>query len=187
MLKTKFEAVRVGDPMNPNNQMGPLISAGQLEKVLDYIEIGIQEGATLVCGGKRLTGEQYDNGFFMSPALFADVTNDMRIAREEIFGPVLCVIKFSTEEEAIQIANDSDYGLGAAVWTKDISKALRVGREIQAGTVWINDYLTSTPGNLFGGYKKSGIGREIQKMALQYYTNVKNLCICPDESVPSLF
>jgi len=186
-LKEKFESVIVGDPLDPSNQMGPLISEDQLDKVLNYVEIGKQEGAKLICGGYRLTGEKYDKGFFMAPTIFADVNNDMRIAREEIFGPVLSVIKFSTEEEAVRIANDSDYGLGAAVWTKDISRALRVGRELQAGTVWVNDYLTSTPGNLFGGYKKSGIGREIQKMALQYYTNAKNLCICPDESVPSLF
>jgi len=186
-LKMKFETVKVGDPLDPSNQMGPLINEEQLDKVLHYIEIGKQEGAKLLCGGYRLTDEQHDKGFYMAPAIFADVKNDMRIAREEIFGPVLSVIKFSTEEEAIQIANDSDYGLGAAVWTKDISRALRVGRALQAGTVWVNDYLTSTPGNLFGGYKKSGIGREIQKMALQYYTNAKNLCICPDETVPALF
>jgi acyl-CoA reductase-like NAD-dependent aldehyde dehydrogenase len=141
----------------------------------------------LVCGGAQLTGEGYDKGFFVAPTIFADVKNSMRIAQEEIFGPVLSVIKFSTEEEAIQIANDSDYGLGAALWTQNFSRAFRVGRALQAGTVWVNDYLTSTPGNPFGGYKKSGIGREIHKMALNYYTNVKNLCFCPDEGVPPLF
>ena len=186
-LKAKFEALRVGDPTDPSSQMGPLVSEEQMNKVLQYIEIGQKEGARLVCGGKRLTGPEYDKGWFVAPTIFADVKNSMCIAQEEIFGPVLAVIKFSTEEEAIQIANDSEYGLGAAVWTRDLPRAFRVGRALQAGTVWVNDYLTSTPGNPFGGYKKSGIGREIHKMALNYYTNVKNLCICPDESVPPLF
>lgn len=186
-LKEKFETLRVGDPMDPVSQMGPLVSEEQMKKVLEYIEIGKAEGARLVYGGKRLTGTAYNNGWFVAPTIFADVKNDMRIAKEEIFGPVLSVIKFSTEEEAIAIANDSEYGLGAAVWTRDLPRAFRVGRALQAGTVWVNDYLTSTPGNPFGGYKKSGIGREIHKMALNYYSNVKNLCFCPDESVPALF
>ena len=186
-LKAKFEALRVGDPTDPSSQMGPLVSEEQMNKVLQYIELGQKEGARLVCGGKRLTGPEYDKGWFVAPTIFADVKNSMCIAQEEIFGPVLTVIKFSSEEEAIQIANDTEYGLGAAVWTRDLPRAFRVGRALQAGTVWVNDYLTSTPGNPFGGYKKSGIGREIHKMALNYYTNVKNLCICPDESVPPLF
>lgn len=186
-LKEKFESLRVGDPTDPNMQIGPLVSQDQMEKVLHYIDIGQKEGARLVCGGKRLTGGDYDKGFFVAPTIFADVKNSMCIAQEEIFGPVLSVIRFSTEEEAIQIANDSDYGLGAALWTRDLPRAFRVGRALQAGTVWVNDYLTSTPGNAFGGYKKSGIGREIHKMALNYYTNVKNLCFCPDEGVPPLF
>jgi acyl-CoA reductase-like NAD-dependent aldehyde dehydrogenase len=186
-LKAKFEALRVGDPTDPATQIGPLVSRAQMERVLGYIEAGKEEGARLVCGGAQLTGEGYDKGFFVAPTIFADVKNSMRIAQEEIFGPVLSVIKFSTEEEAVQIANDSDYGLGAALWTQNFSRAFRVGRALQAGTVWVNDYLTSTPGNPFGGYKKSGIGREIHKMALNYYTNVKNLCFCPDEGVPPLF
>lgn len=186
-LKEKFEALHVGDPLDPNMQIGPLVSQEQMDTVIRYIECGQEEGARLVCGGCRLTGGAYDKGFYVAPTIFADVDNSMRIAREEIFGPVLSVIKFSTEEEAVQIANDSDYGLGAALWTRDLSRAFRVGRALQAGTVWVNDYLTSTPGNPFGGYKKSGIGREIHKMALNYYTNVKNLCFCPDEGVPPLF
>ena len=185
-LVAKFEGLRVGSPLDPEMQVGPVISEAQMNKVLNYIEIGKNEGAKLLCGGYRLTGGEYDNGWYIQPTIF-EATNDMCIAREEIFGPVLTVIRFKTEEEAVAIANDSDYGLGAALWTRDMSRSIRVGRALAAGTVWVNDYLTSTPGNPFGGYKKSGIGREIHKIALSYYTNVKNLCFCPDESVPPLF
>ncbi|MBB5265557.1 acyl-CoA reductase-like NAD-dependent aldehyde dehydrogenase [Catenibacillus scindens] len=187
MIVKKFEALSVGDPMNPANQIGPMIDEKQMNKVLEYIEIGKQEGARLMCGGTRVTSDGRDKGFFVAPTIFADVDNNMRIAREEIFGPVLCVMKFKDEEEAIHIANDSEYGLGAGVWTRNLPKAFRVGKALQAGTVWVNDYLTSTPGNPFGGYKRSGIGREIHKMALDNYSNVKNLCICPDENVPEFF
>lgn len=187
MLVKKFEALKVGDPLDMSNQIGPMIDEKQMNRVLEYIEIGKQEGARLMCGGSRVMTDGLDKGFFVAPTIFADVDNNMRIAREEIFGPVLCVIKFKDEEEAIRIANDSEYGLGAGVWTKNLPKAFRVGRALQAGTVWVNDYLTSTPGNPFGGYKRSGIGREIHKMALDNYSNVKNLCLCPDENVPEFF
>ncbi len=186
-LCKKFEALRVGDPTDPSMQIGPMINEKQMNRVLDYIEIGKAEGARLVCGGYRVTGEGREKGYFIAPTIFADVKNSMRIAKEEIFGPVLSVIKFKDEEEAINIANDSDYGLGAGVWTSNLSRALRVGRGLEAGTVWVNDYLTSTPGNPFGGYKQSGIGREIHKMALDNYTNIKNLYLCPDEDIPELF
>lgn len=186
-LKEKFESLTVGDPTDPENKLGPLIDEGQLKKVLEYVEIGKNEGARLVCGGNRIISKGRDKGFYVEPTIFADVNNSMRIAQEEIFGPVLSVIPFEDEEDAIRIANDSKYGLGAGVWTKDLSRAIRVGRAIEAGTVWVNDYLTSTPGNPFGGYKNSGIGREIHKMALDNYTNIKNLCLCPDEAVPELF
>lgn len=186
-LKEKFESITVGDPTNYESQMGPAVNEGHMKTVLEYIEIGKSEGARLVCGGKRLTGGAYDKGFFIAPTIFADVDNSMRIAREEIFGPVLTVLKFSTEEEVIEMANDSEFGLGAGVWTTNLSRAMRVSRELQAGTVWVNDYLTSTPGNPFGGYKKSGIGREVHKLAMQYYTNVKNICFCGDEAIPPIF
>ena len=186
-LKEKFESITVGDPTKFETQMGPAVNEGQMKSVLDYVEIGKSEGARLVCGGNRLTGGGYDKGYFIAPTIFADVNNSMRIAREEIFGPVLTVLKFKTEEEVIEMANDSDYGLGAGVWTTNLSRAMRVSRALEAGTVWVNDYLTSTPGNPFGGYKKSGIGREIHKLAMQYYTNVKNICFCADERVPPIF
>lgn len=187
MLVKKFEALKVGDPTDPSNQIGPMIDEKQMNRVLEYIRIGKEEGARLVCGGERVVGEGREKGYFVAPTIFADVQNDMCIAKEEIFGPVLCVLKFKDEEEAIRIANNSEYGLGAGVWTKDLSRAFRVGRALEAGTVWVNDYLTSTPGNPFGGYKKSGIGREIHKMALDNYSNIKNLCMCPDEDVPEFF
>lgn len=186
-LCEKFQALKVGDPMDPSNQIGPMIDEKQLNKVLEYINIGKKEGARLVCGGSRITSEGRDRGYFISPTIFADVDNSMCIAKEEIFGPVLAVIKFKDEEEAVRIANDSEYGLGAGIWTSNLSRAIRVGRQIEAGTVWVNDYLTSTPGNPFGGYKRSGIGREIHKMALDNYSNIKNLSLCPDETVPQLF
>lgn len=186
-LKEKFEAITIGDPTKYETQMGPAVNEGQMKSVLEYIEIGKNEGARLVCGGNRVTGGDYDKGFFIAPTIFADVDNSMRIAREEIFGPVLTVLKFSTEEEVIAMANDSEYGLGAGVWTSNLSRAMRVSRALEAGTVWVNDYLTSTPGNPFGGYKKSGIGREVHKLAMQYYTNVKNICFCGDEGVPPIF
>ena len=182
-----FKGIRIGDPQDPEIQMGPIVDDRQLNSVLRYIECGKAEGARLLCGGVRLTEGAYSKGNFVTPTIFADVKPDMRIAREEIFGPVLCISRFETEEEALQLANDSEYGLGGAVWTQDFSRALRVSRSIQAGTVWINDYLDSSPGNPFGGYKNSGLGREIHKMALDQYSNVKNIVLNPDTSVPSLF
>ncbi len=186
ILKEKFEAIRVGNPADPATQMGPLISETQMNKVLSYIDLGIAEGAVLVCGGKRLTGNGLDRGWFLSPTIF-ESENYMRIAQEEIFGPVLTLIRFHSEEDAIQLANDSEYGLGGSVWTQDISRAIRVSRRIQAGTVWINDYLASPPGSAFGGFKKSGIGREIHKMAIEQYSNIKTINICSDTTVPPLY
>lgn len=186
-LKQKFETVKVGDPMLEGVQMGPITEEGQMHTILEYIEEGQKEGATLVCGGKRLTGPEYDDGFFVEPTIFADVTNDMRIAQEEIFGPVLVVMKFKDEEEAIKMANDSEFGLAAGVWSNDIGRIMRVSKALQAGLVWVNDYLSSNPGASFGGYKKSGIGREVHKVALDHYTNLKNTCISIDKGFPPAF
>lgn len=186
MLKEKYEGFRVGNPLDPTVQMGPVMDQKQMEKVLNYIEIGKEEGARLVCGGCRLTGPEYDKGFFVAPTIF-EAENHMRVAREEIFGPVQCVLKFHTEEEALAIANDSCYGLGAAVWTKDLYRAIRFGRGLQAGTVWVNDYLDCSAGKPFGGYKKSGLGREINKMALDYYSQVKNICVADSDAIPAIF
>lgn len=187
MLKEKFERVRVGDPLDPANQMGPVTEEKQMKKILDYIASGKEEGATLVCGGYRVTDNGCADGYFIAPTIFGDVKPGMRIEQEEIFGPVICVIKFHDEDEAIAIANGTQYGLGGAVWTKDIYRALRFCREYQAGIIWVNDYLDCGPGQPFGGFKNSGIGREVNQMALENYTQVKNICIATDQSVPAMW
>lgn len=187
MLKEKFEGAVIGDPMDPKTQIGPVTTEAHMKNVLNYIETGKKEGAALVCGGSRYTENGCADGYFIKPTIFGGVKNTMTIAREEIFGPVLCVMKFKDEADALQQANDSEYGLGAAVWTENIHRALRVSRELEAGTVWINDYLDCGAGNPFGGYKSSGIGREVNQMALDYYSQVKNICIGADESVPAVW
>ena len=146
-----------------------------METVLSYIESGIEEGARLVCGGKRASGPGLDNGYYIEPTIFADVTNDMKIAREEIFGPVLSVIRYSTEEEAIAIANDTIYGLSGGVWGQDLVKANQIASKIKAGTIWINDWHMFRNDAPFGGYKQSGIGRELGTNVLDEYTEVKHI------------
>jgi aldehyde dehydrogenase (NAD+) len=187
MLKEKFDGAVVGNPTDPKTQVGPVIDENQMNKVLGYIEAGKKSGATLVSGGYRVMKNGCDKGFFVAPTIFGDVDNACSIAQEEIFGPVLCVLKFRTEEEAVRIANDCVYGLGSAVWTKDINRAIRVSRAMQAGTVWVNDYLDSSPGNPFGGYKNSGFGREVHKLALDHYSQVKNICVADTDFVPPVW
>ncbi|BCJ88551.1 aldehyde dehydrogenase family protein [Effusibacillus dendaii] len=174
-LAEAAKSIRLGNPLDPATGMGPVVSKQQLDTVLGYIEAGIQEGARLVCGGNRAVGAGLDNGYFVEPTIFADVTNDMKIAKEEIFGPVLSVIRYSTVEEAIQIANDTIYGLASGVWTSDANKALQIARELKAGTVWINDWHMFRSDAPFGGYKQSGFGRELGRHALDEYTQVKHV------------
>ena len=165
-----------GDPMDPKTRLGAISSKKQLENDLRYIEIAKKEGATLVAGGSRAdigTGK----GYFLQPTVFAGVTPEMTIAREEIFGPVLAAIEFADVEEAIARANNSNYGLAAAVWTRDIKKAHYVARKLQAGTVWINTYNVYDTAAPFGGYKQSGFGREMSMHALEHYTQVKTVWV----------
>jgi aldehyde dehydrogenase (NAD+) len=165
-----------GDPMDPKTRLGAVASKRQLETDLRYIDVAKQEGATLVAGGGRAdigTGK----GFFLQPTVFAGVRPEMTIAREEIFGPVLAAIEFADVDEAIARANDSSYGLAAAVWTKDIKKAHYVARKLQAGTVWVNTYNVYDTAAPFGGYKQSGFGREMSVHALEHYTQVKSVWV----------
>ena len=182
-----FSKVKVGLPWEEDTMMGSQINELQLQKILSYVKIGQQEGARLVYGGKRLTENGLDKGAFMQPTILADVDNKMRVAQEEIFGPVACFLKFKDEEEVIRLANESEYGLGGAVWTKDINRALRVAKGIETGRMWVNDY-NNLPAHVpFGGYKKSGIGRETHLMILDHYTQKKSIMISMTEERAGLY
>ena len=172
-LVEKFKRIKVGDPLDPNTQMGCQINKKQADKILDYVKIGVEEGAKIAVGGKRHSAGEA----FVEPTLLVDVRNDMRVAQEEIFGPVGVVIKFKDQDELVRMANDSLYGLGGAVFTRDIAKALTVARLLETGRVWVNTYNQIHAGAPFGGYKESGIGRETHKMILEHYTQTKNIYI----------
>ncbi len=181
-----FNSVNVGDPLDPNTQMGAQVDQGQLRKIMSYVNLAKEEGATIACGGEPYTDGACANGSFMKPTLIVNATNDMRVAQEEIFGPVAVVIKFKTEEEVIAMANDSVYGLGGAVWTRDINRAIRVARGVETGRMWVNTYNQIPSGAPFGGYKQSGSGRETHKFILEHYTQQKNIMINLNET-PSGF
>lgn len=161
----------VGDPFDPRTELGPLVDQSQFDKVMGYIESGRSDGATLACGGDRIG----DRGYFLRPTVFADVRDEMKIAREEIFGPVMSILPFQGVEEAVTRANGTPFGLAAAVWTRDIKKALAVSNGVRAGTVWINCYNVLDTRAPFGGFKQSGIGRELGEYGLQQYTQVKSV------------
>jgi aldehyde dehydrogenase (NAD+) len=163
--------VNYGNPFDPEVTSSPLINTRQLDRVLSYVSTGVSEGATLVCGGERAGGDLAE-GNFVTPALFTGVSNDMAIARDEIFGPVLTVIPFTSEEEAVRIANDTAYGLSATIWTSDIKRGMRLTRELRVGTVGINGYQVE-PNWPFGGFQQSGLGREGGRAAIESYTELK--------------
>ena len=169
--------LKVGNGVDPETQVGPLVSSEQLDRVTDYLSIGRQEGAKRLSGGERLTDGDYQKGYFVPPTVFADVRDDMRIAQEEIFGPVISAIPFTDIDEVIQRGNATTFGLGSGVWTRDVSKAHRLAKAIRAGSVWVNCYQAMDPAVPFGGYKMSGYGRESGKQHLEEYLNVKAVWI----------
>lgn len=182
----RVEAIQLGHPLDPNTMMGAQASQDQYEKILNYIEIGLEEGAELLTGGKAAYNEGLAGGYYIQPTVFKG-HNKMRIFQEEIFGPVVCITTFKDEAEAIQIANDTLYGLGSGVWTRDTHQAYQVARSIQAGRVWVNCYHAYPAHAPFGGYKKSGIGRETHKMMLNHYRQTKNMLISYDKNKLGFF
>jgi len=168
---------RMGNPMSPTTQVGPVTTPPQFKKVLGYIDIARQEGARLLLGGERGSGPECGSGWFVQPTIFGDVQNRMRIAQEEVFGPVLSILRFEDEAEAVATANDVRFGLAAAVWTSDIARALRMSERLQAGTVWVNTYRAVSFMAPFGGYKDSGLGRENGVDAIRAYLQVKTVWI----------
>ncbi len=178
----KVPRIKLGHGLTPGVKMGPVVSQAHREKIECYIKIGIDEGAKLVCGGRRPEGQEFAKGSFIEPTIFDDVKPTMRIAREEIFGPVLAVIPFDTEQEAIAIANDSEYGLAAGVWTTQVTKAVRVVRELRAGITWVNTYHPTFNEMPWGGYKQSGTGRELGLYGIEGYMETKQVNINLDEA-----
>ena len=177
-FKEKSSRVRVGDPMDKNTQMGPQVSEEQLNRIKGYVDIAKEEGAQVLTGGcpPQLEGD-FQKGYFFQPTIFGDVTNSMRVAQEEIFGPVVSVITFEDEEDLIKQANEIVYGLSAGIWTQDITRAHRFAKAVKAGTVWINTFNMFNAASPFGGYKQSGYGREMGKHALEMYTQVKSVWV----------
>lgn len=171
----RVQGMRIGDPMDPETTVGPVVSQRQMERVLGYIDIGRAAGARLAVGGRRADAGDLARGFYVEPTIFTDVTNDMRIAREEIFGPVLCVLKYDDIDEAVKIANDSDFGLAAGVWSTDDEKARKVALRLRAGWVWVNEWHVLAVSAPFGGYNQSGLGREFGEEGLDAYTEVKTI------------
>ena len=167
----------VGDPANDKTEMGSLVSQRQRERVSGYVEVGIDEGAQLIYGGEAPTGDPFDAGAYWMPTIFDACRTDMRIVREEIFGPVVAIIPFQDEADAIRLANDTPYGLSGSIWSRDIGKALRVAKGVRAGVLSVNSNASVHTEAPFGGYKMSGVGRELGMHALELYTEVKNVFV----------
>jgi acyl-CoA reductase-like NAD-dependent aldehyde dehydrogenase len=181
-LVRRTNALRVGDPRDERTQVGPLVSARQRAIVERYVEIGLGEGATLAAGGRRPEGAGFDRGCYFLPTVFTNATPSMRIAQEEIFGPVVCVMPFEGEDEAIRIANGTQYGLAASVWTHDLARAHRVAHALECGVTWINDHHRIDPASPWGGFKMSGIGRENGLVAYEAYTQIRNVIVNLDDA-----
>jgi aldehyde dehydrogenase (NAD+) len=177
--------LRVGQPLSWETDLGPLVSQAQLERVERYVKVAREDGATLACGGHRLADDGLRGGFFYAPTVFTGVRNDMRIAQEEIFGPVLSVIKYSSVDEAIRIANDSVYGLAGAIWSRDVPRATNIARKIRTGMLWINDYHVLDTSAPYGGYKHSGIGKELGLEGCLEYFQSKTVWIDQGRSLKS--
>jgi len=171
------KGLRVGDPLDPQTQLGPVVSAEQMDRVATYLSLGREQGATVLAGGARMTDGALSRGYFVAPTVFAGVRDDMRIAREEIFGPVLSALPFDGIDDAIARANDSEYGLGSGVWSRNVSTVHRVARGLRTGTVWANCYQAMDPAVPFGGYKMSGFGRESGAEHMQEYLQTKAVLI----------
>ncbi|MGX5789615.1 aldehyde dehydrogenase family protein [Staphylococcus equorum] len=186
-LKEAFSNIKVGDPLDEHTQMGSQTSQEQMEKIQSYITYAEQSNAEILTGGKRITNDGLDSGYFLEPTLIAVKDNADKLAQEEIFGPVLTIIKVKDDEEAIKIANDSEYGLAGGVFSQDITRALNIAKAVKTGRIWINTYNQVPEGAPFGGYKKSGIGRETYKEALSNYQQVKNIFIDTSNELKGLY
>ncbi|MBO0321874.1 aldehyde dehydrogenase [Muricauda sp. CAU 1633] len=182
----RTNAIKLGHPLDPDTMMGAQASNDQYEKILNYIQIGKEEGCKVLAGGEAAYNEGLEGGYYIKPTIL-EGNNKMRVFQEEIFGPVVCVTTFKDEAEALEIANDTLYGLGAGVWTRDMHQAYKISRQIQAGRVWVNCYHTYPAHAPFGGYKKSGIGRETHKMMLNHYRQTKNMLISYDKKAMGFF
>jgi len=177
-FKEKAEKIKVGDPMDKGTMMGPQVSEEQLSKIKSYVGIARDEGATVFAGGESpQLDPQFENGYFFQPTIFSEVKNSMRVAQEEIFGPVTSVITFDNDDDLIRQANETIYGLSAGIWTKDITRAHRFAKAVKAGVIWINTYNMFNAASPFGGYKQSGYGREMGRHALELYTQVKSVWV----------
>ena len=180
----KVKMIGIGDPQNPSTQMGPVINQGQLDKVSEFCNLGVQEGGKLLCGGKQPLGlgDEISNGYYWEPTVLGHCRPDMRVVREEVFGPVVVAYSFKDEADAIAKANDSDFGLAASVWSRDIKRGHRVADQLDVGIVWLNDHHRNDPSSPWGGMKDSGVGRENGLEALQEYTQTRSVVVGFDDT-----